>query len=176
MKFKLGDIVITHGKGLDTFGHVLMCVKGGASPDFIHASSNKGFQIDSHPAADGPLFKDDSTAWRLSNFGQGYSEILLEAAYKVRGARYSVASAIKAAAGSSKFGKGARETVAKVQSAMDLGQYAGPVCCSSAVIICYQIAYSEGDENFIDLDSEHTLPHTLEAYFESSAQWSNPPK
>ncbi|MBX3197569.1 MAG: hypothetical protein KF894_05450 [Labilithrix sp.] len=89
--------------------------------------------------------------------------------------QYGVArAALKSWTGTSSFGSGARERLAKYRARMvvpfeDAAEaIVKHVFCSELVVLCYQLASAdENGRHFIKLDAKHTLPKNLRAYLQN---------
>lgn len=177
MPYETGDVVIFSG----TPGHVGMVYSAGAgeAAQVIHAQRRGGFHIDENVtvSANGGSFgyliggRDwvYRPRWAASpGLNRAVKQAALQAvARDVRDhAQYGVYRAVRLFLGSSTFGSGARARLAKYkqrrQDGFPRNKFVTTVTCSEAVILCYQMAFDEGDAPlFITLDAAHSMPSTL---------------
>jgi hypothetical protein len=176
VNFQIGDI----GINTSGVGHVMMIYEGGddSTAKIIHANRRRNFHIESNR-------QESDNGAHISYLADGYDKLYRPpwaggekaakqrflqqvAAVIARRATYGIGRAIRLWMGSSTFGDGARDRLAKYKERLlDLnnligdGKVVSTVTCSEAVILCYQLTFDVGEPQFIELDAAHTMPNTL---------------
>jgi hypothetical protein len=186
MAFETGDIVIFSG----TPGHVGMVYSAGRGEqaEIIHAQRRGGFHIDQNVTtnASGSTFSYliDAGDWVFRPPWAAHAHInkatkqagLQAVARDIRDhAQYGVYRAVRLLFGSSTFGEGAKQRLAKYkqrrQDGFPRNKFVTTVTCSEAVILCYQMTFDEDDTPFfIQLDAAHAMPKTLKSWL--STRWT----
>jgi hypothetical protein len=101
--------------------------------------------------------KAGDLADKLHTAGVGYSDFL-----------YGEGRALGTVLASKKFTAGTR---ARLEKYRKHGKPKNAIC-SEFVILCYQLALTEGDTHFFDIDGKYTTPHGLESYLlHHNANW-----
>lgn len=173
--FKTGDIIVNNA---GAFGHVLMCMgeeddNGIGEVTFIHGTHKGNFSIGERTLVD----EQAGNYWHFTakSPNAAHKTRLKEVAEAIsKSAKYGLYRAARLAVGSSEFGKGAQERLAKYKARLASG---GPklvttITCVEAVVLCYQLTLERTAPQFIEKDAAHTMPRTLAKYLaESPAGW-----
>ncbi|MBX3206573.1 MAG: hypothetical protein KF764_15985 [Labilithrix sp.] len=170
---KCGDILINvSSKALSHCGIVVK------NRDVVHATG-RGMMID-----DVDMWTTHSDVFRpralLPALADGIDQVARR--LQAQKTQYGKARAgLKSWTGSSSFGSGARERLAKYRTRMAVPfedsaeAIVKNVFCSEFVVLCYQLASAdENGRHFIKLDAKHTLPKNLRAYLQNDlAYWEH---
>lgn len=189
MKFQIGDIGISLNEWP---GHVMMCYSGGDEYSdktiIIHANNANNFhkvtQMFERDGSIGYMFDSDRHWIFRPPWGhlapelaaQRMRELQAVADAIAHSATYGGYRAFRLFVGDSSFGAGARERLEKYKGRRALvlaggapGKFVTKVSCAEAVILAYQIIFSEQDKPFfINKDAAHTMPGTLKDWLEAN--------
>ena len=169
--YETGDIVVWDGWP----GHVGMVYKGGNSEttSVIHARSGKNFYIEPNQqnqsgyisyllefecAVFRPPLNNRADKLAKQNTLIAYADLIRQTAV------YGLYRAFRLAISSSHFGPLAQARLNKYQQRLAgpaNGKFVTTVTCSEAIILCYQLTFSQADKCFIKLDAAHAMPRTL---------------
>lgn len=174
--FKTGDIII---KNDGAFGHVLMCFveeddNGVGDVSFVHGTNKGDFNFCNRLAIEEE--KENYWHFKPNNISKDNKIKIMATAEKVMtSAKYGVYRAIRLFLGNSDFGKGAKSRLDKYRwrEAVKGDKFITTITCVEAVVICYQVVFSESSPHFIKKDGAHTMPRTLAKYLrETPGGWT----
>lgn len=167
-----GDILITKSRNVVSHCAIVIGNEKGKNPRLriFHATS-AGMKIDD--MGDWSLAAD---VYRPKDLKPELAAKLHVIAEKIHqaGTSYGATRALFVTGlGSSSFGSGSRERLAKYRERMTLDQQVlKNVVCSEAVVLTYQLACdTENDRHFIKLDAKRTLPKNLRSHLQENATY-----
>lgn len=174
--FKTGDIII---KNDGAFGHVLMCFveeddSGVGDVSFIHGTNQGNFDFCNKLAIE----EEKGNYWHFkpNNISEADKVKIMATAEKIKtSAKYGVYRAVRLFLGNSDFGKSAKDRLNKYKKreAEKSDKFITTITCVEAVVICYQVVFSESSPHFIKKDAAHTMPRTLAKYLrETPGGWT----